>query len=166
MVEIPPRRRGDRGEKGRRVTAPAKRFVGRCGLYCGSCFIYAVSHEPALADRRRRAAAEWNCPEDAVTCEGCGALTPSCWGNDCRVLQCLNGRGLAFCDGCAEIDACATFGDVDGRYDGVPRRNLARRRAVGEDAWLAEQATERACRACGRPVIYGGEKCAYCGAAL
>ncbi len=166
MVEIPPRRRKRRREERHVVDGMGKGLIDRCGFYCASCLIYAVSHEPRLAERRRRAAVRWKCAEEAVACEGCQALTPAWWGSDCNVLKCLEGRDSTYCDECAEIAACGVFGDVNGRYGGMPRRNLARRREVGDEGWLAEQFAERGCRRCGRPAIYGDENCAYCGAAV
>lgn len=140
-------------------------LAGRCGLFCGSCGIYAVSHEPGLDERRQRMAAYFKCPPADVACEGCQNVTPRCWGNDCEILKCLDGRGLVYCDECADIGGCELYANLDGRYKGIPRRNLTRRRELGDAAWLAEQRAARACNRCGRPVLYGDDECAYCGAA-
>jgi hypothetical protein len=139
-------------------------LVGRCGLFCGSCDIYAVSHVPALDERRQRMAACFKRPPADVACEGCQNVTPQCWGNDCKILKCLGGRDLAYCDECTDMAECKLYADLDGRYKGITRRNLTRRRELGDAAWLAEQRTERACSRCGRPLIYGDDECAYCGA--
>ena len=140
----------------------ARAPIGRCGLFCGSCEIFAVSREPALDGRRRRMAQHFNCPPAAVTCEGCQNLTTKCWGSDCKVLKCLDGRGLAYCDECPDVAACERYAELDRKYEGIPRRNAARRRELGDEGWLAEQHAERASRRCGRPLIYGDEECAYC----
>ncbi len=139
-------------------------LIGRCGLFCGSCAIYAVSHEPMLEPKRRRMAERFTCAAEAVTCEGCQALTAKCWGRDCKIVACLDGRGVVYCDECADVGTCDLFAEINGRYGGIPRRNLARRRDIGDEAWLAEQRVERACGRCGRPLIYGDDDCAYCGA--
>lgn len=70
----------------------------------------------------------------------------------------LVGRCGLFCG------SCAIYADLDERYKGITSRNLTRRRELGDAAWLAEQRAERACSRCGRPLIYGDDECAYCGA--
>ncbi len=141
-------------------------LIGRCGLYCGACIIYGVSHndEPAFAKRRKGIAEYFDCEAGKIACEGCGALGENCWSNDCPLVLCLNEKGFKYCDECTDIDACEKFGGIDERYGGL-KESMTRRREVGDKQWLAEKRVERTCKKCGGVIYYYDEevcvKCAH-----
>ncbi|MCP4231102.1 MAG: DUF3795 domain-containing protein [bacterium] len=143
-----------------------KGLIGRCGLYCGACMIYGVSHrnEPVFAERRRGIAEYFDCGVDEITCEGCGALGEKCWSNDCKLAFCLNEKGYKYCDECADIDSCDKFGGINERYGGL-KESMARRREVGDEQWLDEKRVERTCTECDGIIYYYDEevcvKCAH-----
>lgn len=139
-------------------------LIGRCGLYCGACIIYGVSHrtEEVFGQRLSKMAERFGCRTDQVACEGCQQLTDTCWGTDCELLKCLNARGHRYCDECAEIDDCDKFAELDGRYGGL-KDSMARLRESGTEGWLAEKRDEMNCPGCGGVVYYGdGGICLIC----
>lgn len=144
----------------------AKALVGRCGLYCGACVIYrAERDDPAW---RRRLGEQFRCPPEKVRCEGCGALTPDCWGNDCELVRCMNEKGYVFCYECPDYDtkSCDKYEQLWRRYseeDGVDlRRNLAVIKKGKVEEWLGECKSRFTCPHCGKPVASGARKCHHC----
>ncbi len=95
-----------------------------CGLYCGACGDHA-----------------------AKTCHGCGCDCGRCAGKGharaCEIAKCAEGRKLAHCGECGDF-ACTRL--VGFCFDPVWRthlpviEDLRRRKAIGTDKWLAEQA--------------------------
>ncbi|KPJ53487.1 hypothetical protein AMJ39_04545 [candidate division TA06 bacterium DG_24] len=142
-------------------------LVGRCGLYCGACGIYRAQRDDQ--EWRKRIAEHFDCPAEKVRCDGCGALTPDCWGWDCKLVLCLNNRGHQFCNECPDYEqhTCEKFEKLAKRYleeDGVDlRKNLAMIEEGRVDEWLADSKRLYACRHCGKPVTTGAKRCHHCG---
>jgi hypothetical protein len=143
-----------------------KALIGRCGLYCGACVIYrAERDDPEL---RKRIAKNVDCPPEKVRCRGCGALTPDCWGYECRIVICLNERQYRYCYECLEYEdkSCEKFESLSKGYlenDGVDlRKDLAMIKAGRTDEWLKIMVERYSCPACGRPVSVGSKKCPHC----
>ena len=148
-----------------------RNLVGRCGLYCGACTIYRAYKDGGEYLKGR--AERFKCPPEKVRCEGCMALTPECWGNDCKIVQCLRGKGLDFCYECSQYESnrCEKFGKLAADYleDGVDlRANLERIRKGEVDKWLHESEAKFRCPECGKPLSVGARKskCYHCGADL
>ncbi len=146
-------------------------LVGRCGLYCGACGIYRAQRDQGIL--LERLANGFKCPPEKVRCNGCGALTPECWGYNCRIVKCLTARGLEFCYQCDLYEGgCEKFGDLARAYlndNGVDlRENLERIRLGETEAWLLESEEKYKCRSCGQPLPFYGAKgeCYHCGAAI
>ena len=149
-----------------------RNLVGRCGLYCGACGVYRAYKDEG--EYRDRLAKHFKCPPEKVRCEGCGALTPECWGYDCKLVQCLRSKGLQFCYQCGEYEkgACEKFDGLAKSYleeDGVDlRTNLERIRKGKIEEWLCESEEKYKCPNCGKPLPVGRIKreCYHCGADL
>jgi len=147
-------------------------LVGRCGLYCGACGIYRAYRDGG--EYRQRLAAFFKCPPEKVRCEGCQALTPECWGNDCEMVKCLNAKGLKFCYECPDYEkhTCQKYEKFSEEYlkdDDVDlRANLARIKAGDVEEWLKESAEKFRCPYCGKPLPTKsfGKKCYHCGKEL
>jgi len=144
-------------------------LVGRCGLYCGACAIYRAQRDDP--ERRTRLAKRFNCLEEEVCCEGCGALTETCWGSGCKLVLCLNERGYRYCYECPQYgaDTCEKFARLAAGYreDGVDlRANLAviQDGRVGE--WLEESARRYSCPECRNPLSLTAAVCPRCGRAI
>ncbi len=141
-------------------------LVGRCGLYCGACTIYRAYKDTGVF--LNRVAKFFKCAPEKVRCEGCQALTPECWGNDCAIVQCTTSKGLSFCYECPQFDdkTCDKFEDVAKRYmeDNVDvRANLLRIKAGQVGDWLREIQERFRCPYCGKPLTEGSTKCHHCG---
>lgn len=149
-----------------------KDLVGRCGLYCGACGIYRAYKDGG--EYLERLADFFKCPPEKVRCEGCQVLTPECWGNECKIVKCLNGKGFQFCYECSDYDGhtCQRFEKFSSEYlkeDKVDlRANLARIKAGEVNAWLEESAEKFRCIHCGKPLPTSSfrKKCYHCGQEL
>lgn len=148
-----------------------RNLVGRCGLYCGACGIYRAYKDNE--EYLERLAKHFKCPPEKVRCEGCMALTPECWGNDCKIVECLRNKGLELCYQCNQYEdgSCEKFGKLAEGYleDGVDlRANLERIRTGETEEWLRESEEKYKCPVCGKPLSVGSikRKCYHCGADL
>ncbi len=150
----------------------SKNLVGRCGLYCGACGIYRAYKDDG--ELLENLAKSFKCPPEKVRCEGCMALTPECWGYDCKIVECLRAKGLDFCYQCSEYEkgSCEKFEKLAKSYledCGVDlRANLERIRKGEIEEWLLESQEKYKCPSCGNPLpVYGTRgKCYHCGAKL
>lgn len=144
-------------------------LVGRCGIFCGACGVYRAYRDGG--EYRQGMADHFKIPPEKVRCEGCQALTPECWGSGCKIVSCLNAKGLQFCYECADFDghSCEKFGKLskDSMGEGVDlRANLARIKAGDVDGRLKESDKRFRCSRCGEllPAHLYRERCYHCGA--
>ncbi len=143
-----------------------KNLVGRCGIYCGACTIYRAERDDP--EWRKRIADRYKIPPEKVRCQGCDALTPECWGNDCKFVKCLNGKGYQFCYECPEYEkgSCQIYEEFSKNYlgeDGVDlRENLAMIKSGKIDEWLKLSKEFYTCKFCGKPTAMGAGKCHHC----
>jgi len=143
-----------------------KDLVGRCGLYCGACVIYRAERDDQ--EWRKRLAERFKCPPEKVRCNGCGALSPECWGFDCKLVKCLNHKGYQFCYQCPAYErrSCEEFEKFSKSYleeDGVDlRRNLSTIKQGKIEEWVRYSKEFYTCRFCGKPVTTGANKCHHC----
>lgn len=149
-----------------------RNLVGRCGLYCGACGIYRAYKDGGAY--RQRLSAFFKCPPEKVRCEGCQALTANCWGNDCKIVKCLDAKGIQFCYECSDFQdyTCEKFEKFSKDYltdDDVDlRANLARIKAGDTTAWLEESEVRFRCSFCRNPLPTSSfmKKCYHCGKEL
>jgi len=146
-------------------------LVGRCGLYCGACSIYRAYKDKD--EYLKRVSEHFKCPPEKVRCEGCMALTPQCWGNGCKIVQCLRLKDFQFCYQCPELaeESCEKYEKLARGYleDGEDiRANLARIEKGETGEWLHECAQTFRCNVCKKPLPANRIKriCYHCGADL
>jgi hypothetical protein len=143
-----------------------RELVGRCGLYCGACVIYRAERDEQKW--RKQLAERWDCPEEKIRCNGCGALTPNCWGRECKFIKCLKEKGYKFCCECPNYESktCEIFEKFSKRYleeNGVDlRKNLAMITAGKVDEWLTTSEKLFTCTFCGKHTAIGATKCHHC----
>lgn len=141
-------------------------LAGRCGLYCGSCGIYRAYRDGG--DYLDKVAESFNCSTDLVRCEGCQNLTPDCWGNGCKIVNCLEGKRLSFCYECKELDSCGRHFKLREGYREIGvdlKENLEKMKSDAEK-WIEEQDKKWRCKSCGKPISCHMEECHQCGARL
>lgn len=141
-------------------------LTGKCGLYCGACNIYRAERDSA--ELRRKLAKNAGCSPDQVRCNGCGGLTADCWGNGCKIVQCLAAKGFDFCYECPEFEAgrCGKYEDLYTVYmeAGVDLKKNSGRIKAGQGAqWLRESEELFRCKSCGMPVTVWSVQCHHCG---
>ena len=140
-------------------------LVGRCGLYCGACSIYRAYKDSG--DYLKRLSEHFKCPPEKVRCEGCQILTPECWGNDCKIVQCLRTRDYAFCYECPQYEerSCEKFEKLAKGYleDNVDiRANLEKIKIGKTKEWLKESKNRFRCPYCKKPLPEGSKTCYHC----
>jgi hypothetical protein len=140
-------------------------LVGRCGLYCGACTIYRAYKDGG--EFRVRVARFFKCPEEKIKCQGCQALTPDSWGNDCQIVQCGRSEGYEFCYECSDYGtrSCEKFEELAKRYteDKVDvRANLEKIKQGKTEEWLKESESRFRCPHCKKPLPEGSTKCYHC----
>jgi len=130
-------------------------LVGRCGLYCGACSVYRAYKDDG--EYLNRLAEHLKCPPEKVRCEGCQVLTKECWGNECKIVQCLNSKGFNFCYECPQFEdnSCEKYERLAKGYleeDNVDiRANMARIKLGQAEAWLKESRERFKCPYCKTP---------------
>jgi len=95
-----------------------------CGLYCGVCTDYV-----------------------GTVCHGCGCACGACAGaahvEQCLIAACVHERNLESCADCPDLPCTRLIqfaNDPIWRTHAPVIEDLRRRRQIGTDAWLAEQA--------------------------
>jgi hypothetical protein len=148
-----------------------RNLVGRCGLYCGACTIHRAYKDNG--EYLKKVAEYFKCPPEKIRCEGCMALTQDCWGNNCKIVQCLRSKGLDFCYQCTEYQhkTCEKFEKLAKGYieDGEDiRANLEKIKKGKAEDWLRESEKLYQCPACGKPLPVSRIKgtCYHCRADL
>lgn len=141
------------------------KLVGRCGLYCGACGIYRAYKDDG--EYLTRLAKHFKCPEEKVRCEGCQALTPDCWGNECKIVQCLKSKGYEFCYECSLYNtrSCEKYEKLAKGYleDNVDiRTNLEKIKSGKTEEWLKESEERFRCPHCRKPLPTGSKRCYHC----
>lgn len=142
-------------------------LVGRCGLYCGACTIYRAYQDDG--EYLKKVAEFFKCKPEQVRCEGCQVLTPECWGKECKIIQCLTSKNLAFCYECPQFNqhSCKKFEKLAKSYleeDNVHlRANLDEIKLGRVGAWLEESRRRFRCPFCEKPLPVGSKTCYHCG---
>lgn len=140
-------------------------LIGKCGLYCGACTIYRAERDNP--DLRKKIADHYKCSEDQVCCQGCGGLTDACWGNGCKIVLCVNAKGIKSCYECENYhnSDCEKFMSMYQSYltEGVDlRSNLNRINAGEAETWLSDSSAYFRCPFCGHPLHVGAKICPSC----
>ncbi|MFQ6074017.1 MAG: DUF3795 domain-containing protein [Candidatus Bathyarchaeia archaeon] len=124
-----------------------KNLVGRCGLYCGACIIYRAYKD---SEQLRRIIAEReNCKPEEIRCEGCQTVLTNGWdvegeqrGKNCKIVMCLEAKGLNFCYECDTYPKCEKFrriADSCSKHGENLTANLNKIKAGKAEEWLEEE---------------------------
>ena len=145
-----------------------KNLAGRCGHYCGACSVYRARVDGGKLLKVMKK----GCPHDRnLYCKGCLAVDETCWPyNHCKILKCLDTKGLVFCHECEEFEkgGCEEWKRLAEGHAKIGmkfRENLISIKTVGVEKWLEEQDKKWRCPSCGKPITEE-EKCYQCGAKL
>ena len=147
-------------------------LVGRCGVFCGSCVVYRAFKDSDQL--RERIAKKQQCTVEDVRCDGCQTVLKSGWnvqkqwGRNCRIIKCLEAKGLKFCFECEIFPDCKNYQMIYKPYLKAGENlieNLERIKAGEVKEWLAEEEKKWICRECGNP-ISDSAKCHWCEAKL
>lgn len=148
-------------------------LVGRCGVYCGSCMIYRAYKD---SEKLKRLIAERaKCKPEDIQCEGCQTVLANGWdvqdqqwGKNCKIVKCLEAKGLKFCYECDIFPNCKKFQEIyksELRHGENLIENVELIKAGKVKEWLEEEEKKWACQSCGKP-ISDYEECHWCGAKL
>lgn len=144
-------------------------LVGRCGIYCGSCIIYRAYKDSEQL--RQRVAERENCEPEDIRCEGCQTVLTNGWeskewGKNCRIVECLQAKGLDFCYECDMYPNCENFTELANhslKYGESLTDNLKKIEAGKVEEWLEEEAEKWRCHKCGKPISRYLKECHWCG---
>ena len=147
-----------------------RNFVGRCGLYCGACLVYRAYKDSEQL--RQKIAEEEKCESDEIRCEGCQTVLTDGWeskewGKNCKIVACLEAKGLHFCYECDTYPECEKF---HGIADYLLKRgenlmeNLEKIKAGKVEEWLEEEDGKWRCWKCGKSISAYLDECHWCGA--
>ena len=151
-----------------------KNLVGRCGLYCGSCLIYRAYKDSEQL--RQKIAKREKCKPEEIRCEGCQTvftngwdLKDEHWGKNCRIIKCLEAKGLNFCYECDTFPNCKKFRQIANyclkrNEDLVENLNKIKVGKVQE--WLEDEDLKWRCQECGKPIAIQLKECYWCGARI
>ena len=90
---------------------------------------------------------------------------PATIGANCRIVKCLEAKGLDFCYECDDYPECEKF---HGIADHLVSRgedlmeNLEKIKAGKVDEWLEEEDTKWRCPKCGNPISAYLDECHWC----
>ena len=147
-----------------------KNLVGRCGLYCGACIIYRAYKD---SDHLRQKIAEREkCKPEEIRCEGCQTVLTNGWnskewGKSCRIVKCLEARGLDFCYECDTYPNCKKFREIADScltHGENLMENLNKIESGRVEEWLEEEDKKWRCLKCGKPISMHLTECYWCGA--
>ena len=141
-------------------------LAGICGAYCGACPVYRAWADQDLA-RLEVLARTLGTTTDRLMCTGCRTPATFCFGGDCGIKRCAQGRGVVFCADCRDYpcDAIRTF-QTAAPYRAAMCRDTRRLHEVGVTAWLREEDARWRCPGCSARVAAGADACPSCGSAL
>jgi hypothetical protein len=136
--------------------------VGKCGLYCGACPFYLATASPEVKEYLTEKWGKW---EEAWYCKGCGDLDEKSWCFGCKMLSCLEEKGLTHCSECVEehCEEVEEFDNDDCLHHKTARSNRERVKNMGCQAWLEEEIKHWTCSNCGSPFMWYSENCYKCG---
>jgi hypothetical protein len=140
-------------------------LVGRCGLYCGACSIYRAHKDNG--EYLIRLSKRFKCPPEKIQCEGCQILSPECWGNDCKIVQCLRVKNYEFCYECQKYEehSCEKYEKLAKGYmeDNVDiRAGLEKTKSGKSKEWLRESKKRFKCPYCKKSLPAGSKRCYHC----
>ncbi len=145
-------------------------LVSACGLYCGSCTLYRVRHDPERKDANsvlKAFAERFNVPVEGVYCEGClseGPRSPFC--DECEIRRCaMTTTGVTRCADCSKFP-CGLL--IKFNNDGVPHhrdimKNIRRQQKIGAYEWYQEEHERIRCQFCGVSLDWYAQICHRCG---
>lgn len=108
--------------------------IGRCGKYCGECRIFVACHGGGAA--AAALARELGIDPASLKCEGCQGAREACYNAACKIVVCLDEKGLRYCAQCAEINDCTKYARLNAETGGKPRLNSNQLKSWGEERWL------------------------------
>jgi len=148
-----------------------RNLVGRCGLYCGACIIHRAYKDSERL--RLTIAKENNCKPEEIRCEGCQTVLTNGWdvkdqewGKNCKIVRCLQAKGLDFCNECDTYPKCEKFHEIaDGclKHGENLIENLKKIKAGKIEEWLQEEEQKWRCQKCGKPISMHLTECHWCG---
>jgi hypothetical protein len=126
---------------------------GYCGLYCGAC--------PNLLGTKAGTVPN--------ACCGCKTDRTAEWCSTCRIKECARGKGLEFCDACAEypckdLEEFKTSAAYPYHQEVYGYMKIIREK--GKAAWLETMKVRWSCPGCRREASWWDRTCKSCGAEL
>ena len=147
----------------------AKKLVGICGIYCGTCPQYLASRENdtgMMAEISR----EHNIPLAEVRCDGCLSDRVITFCKDCRhgFRQCAREKNVTWCFECADFPCPRLRNHKDVHIvNGISHHahiidGLRYMKRHGIEAWVEQQDKAGRCPECGKRLYWFARVCPAC----
>ncbi|HEY31720.1 MAG TPA: DUF3795 domain-containing protein [Dehalococcoidia bacterium] len=147
----------------------ARKLVGICGLYCGTCQNYLAYQENDV-EQLEKISQSTNIPMEEIRCDGClsDKLFPLCV--DCRhgFRRCAGDKKVTWCFQCPDFP-CQRLEDFTGVHvvDGISHHanvieDLRDMKERGIEQWVEKQERAGRCQECGKRLYWFARKCPSC----
>jgi 8-oxo-dGTP pyrophosphatase MutT (NUDIX family) len=121
---------------------------------------------------RQEIAEEEKCKPEEIRCEGCQTVLTDGWeskewGKSCKIVACLEAKGLDFCFECDAYPKCERFHEIADHL--LTRReslmeNLEKIKTGKVEKWLEDEDRKWRCAECTKPISAYRDHCHWCGA--
>ena len=147
----------------------ARKMVGICGLYCGTCpncLAYQENDTEQLEEISRRT----NIPVSEIRCDGClsDKVMPQCVECSHGFRRCAEDKNVTWCFQCSEFPCQRLEDFTDGHIiDGISHHahvieDLKDMKAHGIEQWLEKQERAGHCPQCGKRLYWFTRECPSC----
>ena len=123
----------------------AQRMTAPCGIPCFHCPVHLASTNP---DIRKAVAKQLGVPEEKASCEGCRPAGGHCKvlrsEEACRIHQCAEQRGVAFCFECDDFPChrLQPYADKASFPHNTKMFQLCMIKKLGIEKWANEEAVK------------------------
>jgi len=147
----------------------ARKLVGICGLYCGTCPQYLAWQENDT-EQLAKISQEHDIPVEEIRCDGCLSDRVISFCLECRhgFRQCAKEKKVTWCFECPDFP-CQRLRDFTKVHivDGIPHHahvidDLQYMKEYGVKAWVEKQEEAGRCPRCGKRLYWFTRVCPVC----
>jgi hypothetical protein len=140
-----------------------------CGLYCGACTIYRLTHDIDRKDKEvalKAMSERMKAPVEEIHCEGCLSDDVMFFCRRCEMKKCATSKpGVIRCSDCVDFpcEIITKFNNDGVAHHGECLKNVRRQKKIGIEEWLEEEYERVRCQYCGVSLDWYARVCHRCG---